>query len=44
MKEVVISSEDDKFFKKIMYKNFGDVAEDIHNLVQEFLTSKKSQA
>ena len=26
----------------IMYKNFGEVAEDIHNLVQEFLTSKRS--
>lgn len=33
MQEVVISSEDDKFFKSIMYKNFGEVAEDIHNLV-----------
>lgn len=33
MAEVVISSEDDKFFKSIMYKNFGEVAEDIHNLV-----------
>lgn len=27
-----------------MYKNFGDVAEDIHNLVQDFLKNKKSQA
>ncbi len=44
MKEVVLSCEDDKFFNKIMYKNFGEVAEDIHNLVQEFLTNKKSQA
>ena len=33
MKEVVIASEDDKFFKKIMHKNFGEVAEDIHSLV-----------
>lgn len=33
MKEVVLSCEDDPFFRKIMYKNFGEVAEDIHNLV-----------
>lgn len=33
LKEVVISCEDDKFFSQIMYKNFGEVAEDIHNLV-----------
>lgn len=42
MKEVVLSCEDDKFFKKIMYKNFGEVAEDIHNLVQDFLKNKQS--
>jgi vacuolar protein sorting-associated protein 45 len=40
MKEVVLSCDDDKFFKSIMYKNFGEVAEDIHNLVQSFLKSK----
>lgn len=40
MKEVVLSSEDDKFFKQIMYRNFGDVAEDIHNLVNQFLKNK----
>jgi vacuolar protein sorting-associated protein 45 len=40
MKEVVLSCEDDKFFKKIMHKNFGDVAEEIHNLVQDFLKNK----
>ena len=44
MKEVVLSCEDDKFFSKIMYRNFGDVAEDIHNLVQDFLKNKNSQA
>ncbi len=44
MKEVVISQEDDTFFRQIMYSNFGDVAEAIHNLVQTFLDSKKSQA
>ena len=44
LKEVVLSSDEDNFYKKIMYKNFGEVAEDIHNLVQEFLTNKQSQA
>jgi vacuolar protein sorting-associated protein 45 len=44
MKEVVLSCEDDAFFKSIMYKNFGEVAEDIHNLVQTFLKNKSSQA
>jgi hypothetical protein len=33
MKEVVLNSDEDSFYKKIMNKNFGDVAEDIHNLV-----------
>jgi hypothetical protein len=33
MKEVVLNSDEDAFYKKIMNKNFGDVAEDIHNLV-----------
>ena len=33
MKEVVLSCEDDEFFRKIMYKNFGDVADSIHELV-----------
>ena len=27
-----------------MYNNFGDVADAIHNLVQTFLSNKKSQA
>jgi vacuolar protein sorting-associated protein 45 len=40
MKEVVLSPDEDKFYRRIMYKNFGEVAEDIHNLVQEFLTNK----
>jgi vacuolar protein sorting-associated protein 45 len=44
MKEVVLSCEDDEFFRKIMFKNFGDVADSIHELVQKFLTNKKSQA
>ena len=33
MKEVVLSCEDDTFFKDVMYNNFGDVAEAIHDLV-----------
>jgi tRNA uridine 5-carboxymethylaminomethyl modification enzyme len=33
MKEVVLSPDEDPFYRKIMYKNFGEVAEDIHNLV-----------
>jgi len=44
MKEVVLSCDDDEFFKKIMYSNFGDVADAIHDLVQSFLSKKKSQA
>ena len=27
-----------------MFKNYGEVAEEIHSLVQRFLTNKKSQA
>lgn len=33
MKEVVLSPDEDTFYSKIMHKNFGEVAEDIHNLV-----------
>jgi vacuolar protein sorting-associated protein 45 len=33
MKEVVLSSDDDEFFRKIMFSNFGDVADSIHQLV-----------
>ena len=44
MKEVVLSCDDDDFFKKIMFSNFGDVADAIHSLVQSFLQKKKSQA
>jgi hypothetical protein len=33
MKEVTISSENDEFYSKIMFSNFGDVADAIHNLV-----------
>jgi len=44
MKEVVLSCGDDEFFERIMYSNFGDVADAIHHLVQSFLSKKKSQA
>jgi vacuolar protein sorting-associated protein 45 len=44
MKEVVVSMDDDEFFRQIMFSNFGDVADAIHNLVQSFLQKKKSQA
>ena len=30
MKEVVISSDDDEFFRKVMFSNFGEVADSIH--------------
>ena len=44
MKEVILSCDEDKFFKQIMFSNFGDVANAIHNMVQNFLQTKKSQA
>ena len=33
MREVVLSSDDDHFFRSIMFKNYGEVAEEIHTLV-----------
>jgi len=42
MKEVVLSSDDDTFFKKIMHNNYGEVADEISELVKKFLTNKKS--
>jgi len=44
MKEVVLSMDDDSFFRKVMHKNYGEVATDIHEMVQKFLKNKKSQA
>jgi len=44
MKEVILSAEEDQFFKKIMYQDFGQVAESIHTLVQKFLSNRSSQA
>lgn len=35
--EVVLSSDQDEFFRKIMHKNFAEVADDIHNHVQQYL-------
>ena len=43
MTEVVLSMEDDPFYRDIMFKNFGDVAEAIHSLVQRFLKDRKTQ-
>ena len=43
-REVVLSADEDAFFNQIMYRNFGEVAEDIHNHVQKFLDKKKSVA
>jgi vacuolar protein sorting-associated protein 45 len=31
--EVVVSQHDDEFFQKIMFKNFGEVAEEIQKHV-----------
>lgn len=32
-REVVLSSDEDDFFRKIMFKNYGEVAEEIHKHV-----------
>jgi vacuolar protein sorting-associated protein 45 len=42
MKEVVLSWDEDEFFRQIMFSNFGDVADAIHQLVQTFLKNKQS--
>ena len=44
MKEVVISSEDDHFYRRVMHYNFGDLSGEIQGLVSKFLASKKSAA
>lgn len=44
MKEIVLSCHDDEFFRNVMFANFGEVADAIHELVQKFLQNKKSQA
>jgi vacuolar protein sorting-associated protein 45 len=42
--EVVVSQHDDDFFDKIMFRNFGEVADEIQKHVQGFLEKKKSTA
>jgi vacuolar protein sorting-associated protein 45 len=42
--EVVVSQHDDEFFNKIMFRNFGEVADEIQKHVQDFLEKKKSSA
>ena len=33
MKEVVLACYDDEFFSKLMFNNFGEVADAIHGMV-----------
>lgn len=40
--EVVLSSEQDSFFKTNMYENFGDIGMNIKRLVDEFQQVAKS--
>ena len=42
--EVVISPDQDEFFSKNMYKNYGEMAEELNKLVDEFKSKNKSQA
>ena len=42
--EVVVSQHDDPFFAKIMYKNFGEVAEEIQQNVKGFLQQNQLNA
>jgi len=44
MKEVVLSGEDDQFFRKVMHLNFGDLSAEIQAMVQKFLQARQSQA
>lgn len=44
MKEVVLSGEDDQFFRKVMHLNFGDLSAEIQAMVQKFLQARSSQA
>ena len=37
MQEVVLSGEDDTFFRKVMHYNFGDLSQEIQSLVKKFL-------
>jgi len=40
--EVVLSSQQDAFFKANMYENFGDLGANIKKLVDEFQLKSKS--
>lgn len=40
--EVVLSSEQDPFFKSNMYENFGDLGANIKRMVDEFQQNAKS--
>lgn len=42
--EVVISPDQDEFLGKNMYKNYGEMAEELNKLVDEFKVKNKSQA
>lgn len=42
MKEVVLSSADDPFFRQVMHLNFGELTQEITTLVQKFLQTKQS--
>ncbi|KAL2622932.1 hypothetical protein R1flu_003137 [Riccia fluitans] len=42
LQEVVLSSEQDSFFKSNMYENFGDLGANIKKMVDEFQTKAKS--
>ena len=44
MKEVVLSSSDDQFFRKVQHINYGDLNGEIQSLVKTFLQAKQSQA
>lgn len=42
LQELVLSSDQDSFFKSNMYENFGDIGMNIKNLVDEFQQVSKS--
>lgn len=42
--EIVISPDQDEFFGSVLYKNYGEMAEELNRLVNEFKEKNKSQA
>ena len=44
MKEIVLSQDQDPFFKKNMYLNFGDLGGNIKEYVQQYQSKTKSNA